>query len=432
MAYGRRQEPRRDPRRKSRRAAASRVAMTDDGQRQRTPAGLGRDNRQAVLREILLHGPLPRVAIAGRVGLTQASVSRITRALLDEGLIREPKERREGAGLPRGQVPLEIDPQGGYVLEVGIGQVVQTVTLADLGNRVVADARPVFERIEDPDLVVREVTRECRRLIGSLPDGRARLLGIFVMITATVDPATGGIVSAPYLGWGPYPLEQRLAEALDLPVRVQSMSATVSQAELLLGAARGRDNVLTVVPSLGIGAALVLDGRVIGGGRFPAGSIGLSGMTGEDGAPATLDDLASGMAVLGRLHGEDMRPGRTPVSEMARALLEAIERDRAGDPAAAGAMHAAGRELGRAVVQLTPLCPPDIVLVAGPLAMSRRYVAAVRDAVAEGIATRRIDVLASGVTGAVAGAAANCAMAIYEFLVERRPGAPGPSGAGVG
>ena len=392
--------------------------MTEDG-RERTPASVGRGNRRAVLRELLLDGPLPRVEIVGRVGLTAASVSRITRGLIGEGLVRELAEDG-GPRAPRGQVPLEIDPRGGYVLEIGIGQVFQSVTLADLGNEIVEGVRLEFEAIEDPDRVVREVTRQCQRLLGMLPDGRARLLGALVMVTATVDPETGGIVSAPYLGWGLYPLEERLAGALGIPVTVRSMSATIARHELLFGAARGRENVLTLVPSLGIGAATILEGRVIGGGRFPAGGIGLSAMTGEDGALATLDDLAGGLSILRRLHGEAMTLGRTPVSAMARALLEAIERDRADDPEVAALMSRAGRELGRAVVQFTPLTPPELVLVAGPLAMSKRYVDAVRDAVAEGAATRRTEVVASGVTEFVTGDRTSCAVAIHEFLVDRQ------------
>ena len=306
------------------------------------------------------------------------------------------------------------------MLEIGVGQVFQSVTLADLGNDVVESVRLEFETIENPDLVVREVTRQCQRLIGMLPDGRARLLGALVMVTATVDPATGGIVSAPYLGWGLYPLEERLADALGLPVKVQSMSATIAQHELLFGAARGRENVLTLVPSLGIGAATILEGRVIGGGRFPAGGIGLSGMTGEDGVPATLDDLAGGLSILRRLHGEAMTLGRTPVSTMAQALLEAIGRDRSDDPEVAALMSGAGRELGRAAVQFTPLTPPELVLVAGPLAMSKRYVDAIRGAVGEGAATGDTEVLASGVTEFVTGNRTSCAVAIHEFLVERQ------------
>ena len=359
--------------------------------------------------------------------MSQPAVSRITRGLLDDGLLRELPERRAVAGRAkpgRREASLDIDPQGGYVLGIGIGPTFQTVTVADLGNDVVEGTPLAFETVEDPDRVARRVAWESQRLIGTLPDGRARLLGCLAMVTASVDPANGAVVAAPYLGWGPYPLQARLADALDVPVEVRSMAATIARMEALFGAARGRSSVLTLLCGLGTGAALILDGRLVEGGRPSAGGIGWLELPGEDGAPATLDDLASGLSILRRLHGEDVKPGETPVPAMARVLLQAIERDGGGDPAVSALMSAAGRALGRAVVRLTPLIPPELVLISGPLSMSENYVAAARKAIAEGMA-RTPDVLASGVTGPISGQSASCAMAVYEFLVERyrRPSA---------
>ena len=238
------------------------------------------------------------------------------------------------------------------------------------------------------------------------------------MVSASVDPASGGVAAAPYLGWGPYPLGARLADALDLPVVVRSMAATIARSEALFGAARGRSSVLTLLCGLGTGAALILDGRLVEGGRLSAGGIGWMEMTGEDGASATLDDLASGQGILRRLRGERARPGAAPAPGMSQALLEAIERDGGGDPAVSALMSSAGRELGRAAVRLAPLTPPELVLIAGPLSMSRSYLDAARDAVSEETAAPGTEVLASGVTGPVSGQSASCAMAIYEHLVE--------------
>ena len=407
--------------------------MTDDGLRDGTKRGIGLRNRQAMLREILLSGPLSRGEIAERIGLTQTSVSRIARNLLDEGLLRALPARRGSAGgqlkQGRGGVPLDIDPQGGYVLGIGIGPTFQTITVADLLNDVVGGTHLELETIGDPEDVVRRVAGESRRLMGTLPESRARFLGALVMASASVDPDSGGVVAAPYLGWGEYPLQARLAEALGVTVKVRSMAATIARVESLFGAARGRGSVLTLLCGLGIGAALILDGRLIEGNRFLAGGIGWMETTAEDGTPATLDSLASGLGILRRLHGEDMEPQGTPVPAMARALLEAIERE-GGDPAVRTLMSSAGRALGRAAVRLTPLTPPELVLIAGPLSMSRSYVAAARDAVAEEGAPRTAEILSSGVTGPVSGQSASCAMAIYEFLVERHADLGVQSGRG--
>ena len=57
----------------------------------------GERNQRTVLRQILLSGPIPRIEIAARVGLTASAVTRIAQALNEAGLVREMTERRDDA-----------------------------------------------------------------------------------------------------------------------------------------------------------------------------------------------------------------------------------------------------------------------------------------------------------------------------------------------
>ena len=381
----------------------------------------GRRNQRSVLREIVLSGPASRTKIAGRTGLTAGAVSRITRPLIDAGLVRELPGGRGDAQVGPGRrfVPLDIDPQGGQVLGIGIGPSGQTLILANIANEIIAGTDIELDTIEDPDLVIRRVAQESRRLIGAHLDDRSRLLGGLLTITGPVDPVRGDTPGAPYLGWGPYPVRASLAELLDLPVKVQSMTATIARAESLFGATRGWNNVLTLLCGLGVGAAVIVDGHLAEGGRNPSGGIGGMEVTGEDGTVATLDQLGSGLGVLQRLHGDDMTPARAPLPRIAHALLDAVERERAGDPDVARLMAGAGRELGRAIVPFARLAAPEVVLIAGPLSLSPAYMAAAGEAVAEKMSPHAVEVIASTVTGPVSGWSASCAMAICEYLLER-------------
>ena len=381
----------------------------------------GRRNRRAVLREIVLAGPVSRTEIATRVGLTAGAVSRIARPLIDAGLVRELAEEPGDSPARPGRrfVPLDIDPQGGHVLGIGISPTFQTVSLANLKSAPVASTEIKLHKIDDPDQVVRRMARESRRLIGAHLHDRSRLLGGLLMLTGNVDPARGDVLGAPYLGWGHFPMRARLADLLDLPMTVRSMTATVASAENLFGATRGVDNVLTLLCGLGIGAAVILDGRLVQGGRIPTGSIGDLKVTGEDGATATLDELGSGLGLLQRLHGDDMTPSRAPLPVMSRALQEAIQQEKAGDPMVCGLMERAGRELGRVIVLFARLFSPEVVLIAGPLSISPKYLTGIEEAVAEGMVPPLIEIIGSTVTGQASGQLPCCAMAISEYLLER-------------
>ena len=392
--------------------------MAVDGSRR---ASSGSSNRRTVLREVLLSGPISRAEIGARVGLTASAVSRIVRPLMDAGLVRETTERRDSGPVRPGRrtSPLEINPLGGQVLGIGISPSIQTAVLSDIGSNVIAGTEIKLDTLDDPDSVIRSVSRESRRLIGAHLDSRSRLLGALLMITGPVDPVKGSTPGAPYLGWGPYPVRARFADLLDLPMTVRSMTATIASAELLFGAAREHRNVLTFLCGLGVGVAVILDGRLIEGANIPAGGIGTMEAIGEDGAATTLDQAGAGLGVLQRLHGDDMSPVHVPPSVRALALRAAIERDRAGDAEVAALMAMAGRGLGRVVVQFSRFAIPEAVLIAGPLSMSPSYLAAIAETVDGQEAMGPVQVISSTVTGPVSGWSASCAMAVWEYLIER-------------
>ena len=375
-------------------------------------------SQSAFLGEVLLSGPVSRKEIAARLGFNSATVSRLARPLLDAGLVQERPERPGEHPVRPGRRfrPLAIDPRGGQVLGIGVAPTIQTVALADLSRNIIAGTALAIEPIDNPDHVVRRLAQESRRLIGAHLQDRSRLLGGFLMITAVIDPVRGSIIHSPYLGWKEYPARAQLSELLNLPMQVRMLTPSIAQAEMLFGAARGRDNILALLCGLGIGAGVLSNGRPVGDSRFPTGGIGMMETTGEDGTVAPLDDLASGLPVLRHLHGATAA-SVSPL-QADRALFAAIERDRAGDPQVSAPMARAGRELGRLVVQYGHFVRPEIVLIGGPLALSPTYMAAVWEVVVERISPT-MEVAASCVTGAQGGFWSSCSMAVWEYLIER-------------
>lgn len=381
---------------------------------------MARGSQKAALREILLNGPVTRTQIVPRIGMHPGSISGVVRPLIDAGLVQErmekPGEHRVRPG--RRFQPMTIDPRGGQVLGIAITPVFQTVALADIGRNIIAATDFVVEPIEDSDKVIRRVAQESRRLIGNHMEDRSRLLGGLLMVTAVVDPVQGNITHCPYLGWGPVPIRAQLAELLNLPLQVRMLTNALIQAEILFGVARGRRNVLGLLCGAGIAAAVVIDGRIVGDSGFPTGGIGMMTVTGEDGTAGTLDDHASGLGVLRRLHGGGARPDRVSLAAVSGSLDEAIRRDRSGDPPVAAQMARAGRELGRLVVQHGHFVRPEMVLIAGPLALAPSYMAGILEMVEEGL-NAGVEVAASRATGVEGGWWSSCSMAAYEYLIEQ-------------
>ena len=383
--------------------------------------GFSRENLRAFLREVLLSGPVTRREIAPRIGVNAGTASRIARPLIDVGLVQERMERPGEMPVRPGRrfQPLSIDPRGGQALGIAISPGVQAVALADIGLNIIEGAELRIEPVADAEHVIRRIAQESRRLIGKHVEDRSRLLGGYLMVTAVVDPGRGEVLGSPYLGWGHVPLRARLDELLDLPMQIRMLLPTIAQSEVRFGVAQGHRNVLAALCGLGIGMAVLLDGRPIGDTLVPTGPIGVMKVIGEDGIATTLDDLAGGAGILRRLHG-DLRLTPETFPQVDRALHDAIEGDRAGDPAISAGMTRAGRALGRLAVQQAYFVRPEVVLVAGPLAAAPSYMAAIQEMLDEGM-TPPIAVVASRVMGAEGAWWASCSMAAYEYLVERPP-----------
>ncbi len=172
--------------------------------------------------------------------------------------------------------------------------------------------------------------------------------------------------------WRGFPLRARLTDRLGgVPVRVQNDAICMVAAEHWRGAGRGRDNVLGMVVSTGVGGGLVLDGRLIRGASGNAGHIGhvvvdpdtgpLCGCGGRGCAEA----IARGPALVTWAQAEGWRPDQKDATAKDLATDGAL-----GHPIGLAAMRRAGRALGIAIASATSLCDLEVVSVGGGLSQA--------------------------------------------------------------
>jgi predicted NBD/HSP70 family sugar kinase len=371
-------------------------AFTMISNEQRNRVDLGRANRRAVLAQIVLRGPRSRTEIAAATDLTTASVSRITRELIESGLVVELPDAEED-NTPRSPgrrfIRLDINSRGGYVLGIGVNVFHQSVTLADLKNRRIARQDLNLSDLSDPDVVIRELADAAKRMIDTYVDDRRRLLGASFAITGAVDPKERIVKSSPYLGWGEVALGQRLTSELGIPVHIENHPNSLALAESWFGVAKGQKHLLTLNCSLGIGASLLLDGQLIRGKNFSAGLIG--GNTPPEKGALSLDMCAGGQGILSRVNGDWREVRKIPADNAARQLLDTIERSRGGDATAHQILTETGYSLGRTISQFIGLIRPDAVMIAGPLARAPAYVAACRAGLNDYVADMEVEFLVS-------------------------------------
>lgn len=193
--------------------------------------------------------------------------------------------------------------------------------------------------------------------IGVLLDGEPQAIGLGV--PCNLDPVTGETYRATNLPLDGVDLGGWAREAFGLPVGVENDGNAAALAEWRLGAGRGARDLVMLTLGTGIGGGLILDGRLYRGWA-ELGHV----VVDADGPPCQgnchghghLEGVASGEAagrVARELYGPDGNAH----------LL--VERARAGDEAALGALTRIGRLLGAAVGSFVNMFNPDVVVVGG-------------------------------------------------------------------
>ncbi|MEU8761514.1 ROK family protein [Streptomyces sp. NPDC048659] len=326
-------------------------------------AGVRRHNLSLVLRTVHEAGETTRAAVAARVGLTRAAVSSLTEQLLERGLLVESGKTFSGqAGRP-GTV-LTPAPTGPAGLGVEINVDYVSVCVADLAG---ADRVRRSEPLEARDRAPAEVLGRAAALAAAvLAEAAARDLRPIGVRLALPGLVSGGTVrQAPNLGWNRVDADALFGAALAaarppgapaLPVASDNEANIAALAELWFGALDGIRSFLHVTGEIGVGGAIVLDGRLLRGAHGYAGELGHltvapDGPRCRCGAHGCLERYAGQSALL-RAAG-------------ARSLDTLAERAAAAEPRTLAALDEAGRMLGVALAGAVNLLDPQAVVLGG-------------------------------------------------------------------
>lgn len=325
--------------------------------------------RTAVLAILARQGGLSRAEIAERLELSPATITTITRRLLDAGLVEESVPRTSLSGRP--SIPLELVPDSAHALGVQVAHEHVTGVLTQLDLTVVHDFRHAFDP-GAPD-AVDTLTELIRAEIESVGRRRLPLLGVGIAVPGVVEPETGTLRMSVRLGWTGMPLAARMRKALGLPVFVDNDISAVTAAERLYGPGADCADFLLVAIGQGIGLGMVLDGAPYRGAAGAAGEFGhlpilRDGPVCSCGNRGCLETQVSTESLLRRA-GELGIVSPDAELEDLRAALDG------GDERAVDLLTQAGELLGRSLSGSVNLLGPERVVVIGEINMLWPYLA---------------------------------------------------------
>ncbi len=330
-------------------------------------------NQEAILQLVKRSGPMSRTRIARELGLNPSTVNRLVEQLEASGLLTVSGEE---AASSRGGRPARLvsyNADAAVILAVDLSNAPWRGAVVNLGGEILerfsaqpvpGDAAANLMRLETLLLEMWEWNE------GQL--GRP-VRGIGIGAPSITLWQEGVVVWAASLGWRNLPLKAWGEARWAAPVFVENDVNLLALGESWQGAGRQSENLVVLAVGTGIGAGLILNGKLYRGANEAAGEVGYLppdpsalGVTYTGYGP--LEALAAAPGLVARARQALAEGVSSALSEVDPLTAEDIyDAARAGDPLASQLVEETARYLSLAVAGLATVLNPDAILIAGEM-----------------------------------------------------------------
>ena len=226
-----------------------------------------------------------------------------------------------------------------------------------------------------PEEMIARLLEQADRILTGKPDS------VGISCGGPLDSAAGVVLGPPNLpGWDCVPIAAQVSSHYGVEAHLHNDANACAVAEWKFGAGKGLSNVIFMTFGTGLGAGLILDGKLYGGTNGNAGELGhirldRFGPVGY-GKAGSFEGFCSGggLAQLGKTMAlEQLQQGRAPLywkEGEAVTALSVAQAARQGDPTALAVYRTCGEYLGRGLSILMDLLNPQAIVLGSIFARS--------------------------------------------------------------
>lgn len=321
-------------------------------------------NRRLIFEALHQSGPLSRIDIAKRVGLTPQTVSGITRELLDQQFIIETGRSQGQRGQP--QIYLGPNPVAGFSIGIHLDRnrvvmVVCNLLLEVIGRKIWAgDTR-------DPDSTLKHIARLTDDLIAEAAVPRDKIWSIGLVLPTLDEDIYDFATKQPgWDAWANVPVAQRLKDLCGLTVLVENDATAAAIGEHFARSDRDKRNFAHLYIGYGVGAGVIIDGMPLKGVWGNAGELGLLPFQPkrmrDNGEPPIIDSVLSLSGIAAALEWS-IEEADAAVADL--SILADLHSQR--DPRLSSWMEEAGLCLRFLTAILESTTDPEFITVGGSL-----------------------------------------------------------------
>lgn len=323
------------------------------------PEDLGEANRMLILNCLRLNGSMSKADLARKLGMSFPAISANVKILIEQGHVRESGEGDNSLG--RKSMLLSFNEEMGFVIGVDIGRFWIRVMVADLMGKVLGYVKAPAVSGDDAEELHDAVVDVIRQALAKSGKTEQDILCIGMGLPGVIRGDT--ILLAPY-----FPdidlkaFKKRIAEKFETELILENsvnMGAIGEQAE---GAGKGYGNFIVINYGVGVGSALVLNGKIYSGSHNAAGEIGY--MVAE---PMKLRGSFEEVGVLESIISKEKIEKFISHDNFQQEVEKLVERYRADDLYVRSVLDEISVNIGVTLINLCAALDLEAVIISGGL-----------------------------------------------------------------
>jgi len=226
-----------------------------------------------ILKNIQKCEGVSRKALAEMGGLSQATITNITKMLIEQNYVVEGDH--VGSGMGRKEVLLYLNPQKFRFLGIDIGGFRIRFALADNLLRTTHEQEYLIEVFDGEADIVKSILEKIEQFLAESQLDPSQLDGIGIGVTGIVDKNMQRVLNIPNLiNWGELDIVTRLQGRFNCPVILDESGRTMALAEKIEGKAKDIEDFMVVHIAFGIVAGIMINGQLLRGANNVGGLLG--------------------------------------------------------------------------------------------------------------------------------------------------------------
>jgi len=328
------------------------------------------ESRLDVLHGLLSAGTSTRNELARTTGLSVATVATIIQELRGEDLVVDAGSSALGAGRPT--TMLRVNGDRGRILGIDVAETYVRAIVFDASLEEVASVEvPMDESLPSASSVTESIVRAVETALRETAIDRERVLGAGIALPGLISAEESADAVAPRWAARNVEVLRQLRERIGLPLVVENPLKAIATAELWFGRGRTASSMVIANLGTGVGAGIVLEGKILRGATHSAGEWGhavlvLDGRSCRCGRRGCVEAYvgAPGIQATLREIAPDHALAVVPQREFIDGLASAHRRT-GGDPVVDEVLTRTAHYLGVALGDLAAIIDPEVLMLTG-------------------------------------------------------------------